>query len=109
MKAIVAHRNTYFTMDDDGDRSKVTAVDNKYLRSHRNYTPNDNLLSLPDFPLCSTGKVCTVAGVYRFHTHWHNSLTPRPQDNERDVTMTVGAVFGRISGGDVFWRLHHIE
>ena len=109
VRASVAHRNTYFTIDKDGARSDVTAVHGKYLRSHRNYTANDNLLSLPNFPLCSTGKVCTVAGVYRFETHGNGSLTPLPQANERDVTMTVGAIWGRISSGEGFWRLHRIE
>ena len=45
-------RNTYYTKDGDV-RSEVKVVDGKngkYLRSHKDGTPNDNLLNLPDFP-----------------------------------------------------------
>jgi len=46
-------KNTFYTKDSAGVRSEVLVVDGKsgkYLRAHKDGAPNNNLLSLPDFP-----------------------------------------------------------
>lgn len=53
IEQIEAKKNTFYTKDAAGVRSEVLVVDGKsgkYLRAHKDGTPNNNLLSLPDFP-----------------------------------------------------------
>jgi len=52
IEQIETKKNTFYTKD-AGVRSEVLVVDGKsgkYLRAHKDKTPNDNLLNLPDFP-----------------------------------------------------------
>lgn len=47
IRLIAAKQERFFVK---GGLCEVLIVDGKYLRAHANETPNDNLLSLPDFP-----------------------------------------------------------
>lgn len=58
---------TYYTVDKTGNRAEVGIVEGRtgpYLRSSRDGSEPDNLLSLPDFPFFRTGNKCTIPGRY---------------------------------------------
>lgn len=53
IEQIEGKKNSFYTKDAAGVRSDVLVVDGKngkYLRAHKDGSPNNNLLSLPDFP-----------------------------------------------------------